>query len=233
MRIKSQIQKAYVIMPSRLQSHASIKATSFNVSIPSMLSNSTTKFWITKSTKAKKHKSSSCGGGKKTIVVPKPKKSVTFCDDEEKEQVVGETLSALDYTPQEKQASWYNDFELNTMRMEAKLFVMDMEINGIDTKSAASITELVTNPTTEDGNSMCYLRGLEHRTKSGSQRRLQSRYKSRSIVLKEQERQRYMGDYDPSYIAYIYSLECESSVSLAREVAMRDARVASFVAHAD
>ena len=210
-------------MSSRLQNHSFIKTTkSFNGSVPSILSNST-KFWITKSTKASKHETSS----QKTIVVKnRPKKSVTFCDGEE-EQVVGETLSALDYTLQEKQASWYNDSEMNAMRMEAKLFVMDMETSyGIDAAWVAA-NNLATADDGGSGSIGCCLRGLEHRTKSGSQRRLQSRYKSRSIVLKEQERQHYMGDYDPSYIAYIYSLECESSVSLAREVAMRDARIAS------
>lgn len=134
-----------------------------------------------------------------------PRRSVSF-----KESVrVRPTLSYKNYTEDELEATWYTETETLQIRYQTKLVVQQMM-----KKSTASKV---------DG------RGLEYRTKHGYKERKAARMTSRQIVLDEQLRQKEMEDYDPTYLALLYTDACVSSKTTAHKFGLMDESIAKQV----
>lgn len=107
------------------------------------------------------------------------------------------TIHILDYSPEEKEATWYNRGEIALMRHNAK---MDANLPEADT---------------------C-MRGLEAKTPNGARRKLINRREARTAVFLEQEMQDDDGCCDPDAIADAYYEVSERCQVEAQMLALRD-----------
>ena len=125
------------------------------------------------------------------------------------------TLAAVDYTQRELEATWYNESEMTAIKLMNKIIVQQM------TKQESK--KCIKSKTSSE--TYC-TRGLESRTKNGHKQRKRQRTESRCAVLDEQCRQKEMDDFDPNYIAFIYTEKCLESTRSARLLGIKDESIA-------
>ena len=110
------------------------------------------------------------------------------------DDIVYDVLHVHDYTEEEKEACWYNKYDMRFFKKDAK----------------AGATLLMMGGLSEDSTDYCR-RGLEWRTPEGSRKRRQTRLTSIVAVLKEQddllEQYGHINDYDISQAYHSHTIQ--------------------------
>eukprot|EP00525_Craspedostauros_australis_P013276 CAMPEP_0198112068 /NCGR_PEP_ID=MMETSP1442-20131203/3970_1 /TAXON_ID= /ORGANISM="Craspedostauros australis, Strain CCMP3328" /LENGTH=242 /DNA_ID=CAMNT_0043768721 /DNA_START=289 /DNA_END=1017 /DNA_ORIENTATION=+ len=130
------------------------------------------------------------------------------------------TISACDYTPQERRACWYNDAEMRVMKQERRATIKLMESVAVGKGSHNTNYYCAV----DDDKDFCY-RGLEHKTKNGSRMRQFNQVDAAMAVMDEQELQAAHGINDPETLSRVYiscTLACQAA---ALEKGLRDQMV--------
>ena len=113
-----------------------------------------------------------------------------------------------DFTNEQVEATWYTPDEFKMMKRDVHITVKMMSRNerlGID---------------------QC-VRGLEHKTREGRQRRMMNQIESISAVMDEQDLQRLDGTYDDERIARVYKSYTVHCAASAHFHGLSDQRVAT------
>jgi hypothetical protein len=153
-------------------------------------------------------------------------------------------LHVREYTPEERQQSWYSKKEIKTMKSEGKKIAgtsndhsphgsrVDQSYHDNPSTSFSSRHAMDrrddsdSSPGTAAVAGASWLRGLEGKTVTGLHRRRQLKTNAREAVLEEQERQWQRGIRDAEAIADAYVLCAELAQVSAYMLGLRDEREA-------
>lgn len=119
------------------------------------------------------------------------------------------TIRRVDYSDEERRATWYDSLEFRSIKTERRRLVKLME----------------KGEPIDDGDA----RGLEAKTREGNRRRQMAILNAVSAVLDEQEDQIVRCSADPDALAYIYRMYTKRSEDLAVERARDDQAEAALV----
>ena len=117
---------------------------------------------------------------------------------------IEDTIHIADYTPEERDATWYSTDEVKSFKAERK-------------ETAKRIDE-------GDASEVECCRGAESLTIEGCQIRQESILIGINSVLDEQEMQDLDGTENPEMLAHIYRLNTQKSETLAHERGLEDER---------
>lgn len=134
--------------------------------------------------------------------------SVTFSASVE---MVKLTLHRTEYTEAERNATWYNPLELQSIQNERRRLIHSLQI----------------------GQTVECSRGLESKTKQGKRERQMAIMDAISAVLDEQEEQMIRCAVDPEALARIYGIFSRESQTLAIEQAAQDQEEVFSCSNAD
>ena len=154
---------------------------------------------------------------------------------------------AIDYSEDERNATWYDDAELEEIKFENKITLQTSKASAYDIPLAppsGGVKPTTNNKAINDSddeyiydniaNEERYcLRGLEKQTTKYQETTKPFLQKSRAWVLEEQEKQRAQGINDPSRLAKISQQATKSEIRLAYIRASVDKQIAEELAKAD
>jgi hypothetical protein len=132
---------------------------------------------------------------------PKPRRTIAFSQTVS----VRTTLHVSNYTDDEFDACWYNDYEFDMIRKEMR-YVLTLLKNGM---------------LEQDTEQYCR-RGLECHTPEVALQRLKNRTAVREAVLDEQDFQWEEGIWDPELFARACKAACPTSQANAHAIALED-----------
>jgi hypothetical protein len=132
---------------------------------------------------------------------PKPRRTVAFSEA----VTIRTTLHVNNYTDDEIDACWYDDYENEMMRKEMR-----------------SVLILLQNCMLEQDTEQYCRRGLECHTREVALQRLKNKTAVLEAVFEEQEFQWDEGIWEPEYIAHAYKAACPTYQANAHAIALKD-----------
>jgi hypothetical protein len=139
---------------------------------------------------------------KKTPAKPEPRRTVAFSHTVS----VRKTMHVDNYSDDEFDACWYNNYEFDMMRKKVR-YAAKLLQNGMLEQDTAD---------------KCCPRGVEHLLRKVALKRIRKRVAARDAVLEEQELQWEEGICEPEYIARVYKVTSVSSQASAHAIALKD-----------